>query len=240
MEKLSIEERFSDIDYNISVIKDRIAEAAIKSGRDVNDVKLMAVTKTVEPVFINRAIKNGINLIGENKVQEFLGKKDYLELTNCEAHLIGHLQTNKVKQIVGQVSMIQSVDSVKLANEISKRSEAAQIVTPCLVEVNIGGEESKTGIGFNELYELIHNISTMKGIKINGLMAIPPICEDIAILDKYFSKMHRLFIDIKDKKIDNVNMSILSMGMSSDYERAILNGSTLVRVGTALFGHRIY
>lgn len=240
MEKLSIEERFSDIDYNISVIKDRIAEAAIKSGRDVNDVKLMAVTKTVEPVFINRAIKNGINLIGENKVQEFLGKKDYLELTNCEAHLIGHLQTNKVKQIVGQVSMIQSVDSVKLANEISKRSEAAQIVTPCLVEVNIGGEESKTGIGFNELYELIHNISTMKGIKINGLMTIPPICEDIAILDKYFSKMHRLFIDIKDKKIDNVNMSILSMGMSSDYERAILNGSTLVRVGTALFGHRIY
>ncbi len=240
MEKLSIEERFSDIDYNISVIKDRIAEAAIKSGRDVNDVKLMAVTKTVEPVFINRAIKNGINLIGENKVQEFLGKKDYLELTNCEAHLIGHLQTNKVKQIVGQVSMIQSVDSVKLANEISKRSEAAQIVTPCLVEVNIGGEESKTGIGFNELYELIHNISTMKGIKINGLMTIPPICEDIGILDKYFSKMHRLFIDIKDKKIDNVNMSILSMGMSSDYERAILNGSTLVRVGTALFGHRIY
>lgn len=240
MEKLSIEERFSDIDYNVSVIKERIAEAAIKSGRNENDVRLMAVTKTVEPVFINRAIKNEIDLIGENKVQEFLGKKDYLELSDCEAHLIGHLQTNKVRQIVGQVSMIQSVDSVKLANEIAKRSEAAGIVTSCLVEVNIGDEESKTGIGFNELYELVHEISTLNGIKVNGLMTIPPICEDIAVLDKYFSKMHRLFIDIKDKKLDNVDMNILSMGMSSDYERAILNGSNLVRVGTALFGHRIY
>lgn len=240
MEKLSIEERFSDIDYNVSVIRERIAEAAIKSGRNENDVRLMAVTKTVEPVFINRAIKNGIDLIGENKVQEFLGKKDYLELSACEAHLIGHLQTNKVRQIVGQVSMIQSVDSVKLANEISKRSEAAGIVTSCLVEVNIGDEESKTGIGFNELYELVHEISALKGIKVNGLMTIPPICEDIVVLDKYFSKMHRLFIDIKDKKLDNVDMNILSMGMSSDYERAILNGSNLVRVGTALFGHRIY
>ncbi|MBR5826973.1 MAG: YggS family pyridoxal phosphate-dependent enzyme [Clostridia bacterium] len=240
MEKLSIEERFSDIDYNVSVIKERIAEAAIKSGRNENEVRLMAVTKTVEPVFINRAIKNGIDLIGENKVQEFLGKKDFLELSDCEAHLIGHLQTNKVRQIVGQVSMIQSVDSAKLANEISKRGEAAGIVTPCLVEVNIGDEESKTGIGFDELFELVHEISALKGMKICGLMTIPPICDDMAMLDKYFSKMHRLFIDIKDKKLDNVDMSILSMGMSSDYERAILNGSNLVRVGTALFGHRIY
>ena len=240
MEKLSIEKRFSDIDYNISVIRERIAEAAIKSGRSEKDVRLMAVTKTVEPIFINRAIHNGIDLIGENKVQEFLGKKEHLELSGCEAHLIGHLQTNKVRQIVGQVSMIQSVDSVKLATEISKRSEAAGIVTPCLVEVNIGGEESKSGISFEQLYELVHEISSMDNIKVNGLMTIPPICEDMAVLDKYFSKMHRLFIDIKDKKLDNVNMSILSMGMSSDYESAILNGSTLVRVGTALFGSRIY
>lgn len=240
MEKLLIEERFSNIDYNISVIKDRIAEAAIKSGRSEKDVRLMAVTKTVEPIFINKAIENGIDLIGENKVQEFLGKKDFLELSHCEAHLIGHLQTNKVRQIVGQVSMIQSVDSVRLANEISKRSEAAGIVSPCLVEVNIGDEESKSGISFDELYELVHEISYMKGIKVNGLMTIPPICEDMVLLDKYFSKMHRLFIDIKDKKLDNVDMDVLSMGMSSDYERAILNGSTLVRVGTALFGRRIY
>lgn len=240
MERLSVEKRFSDIDYNISVIKERIAEAAIKSGRSENDVRLMAVTKTVEPIFINRAIKNGIDLIGENKVQEFLSKKEHLDLSHCEAHLIGHLQTNKVRQIVGQVSMIQSVDSTKLAAEISKRSEAAGIVTSCLVEVNIGGEESKSGISFEQLYELVDEISAMKGIKIKGLMTIPPICEDMVLLDKYFSKMHRLFIDIQDKKLDNVDMSILSMGMSSDYERAILNGSTLVRVGTALFGDRIY
>ncbi len=240
MEKLSVEERFSDIDYNISRIKERIAEAAFKSGKNENDVRLMAVTKTVEPVFINRAISNGIDLIGENKVQEFLGKKDFLNLSECEAHLIGHLQTNKVKQIVGRVSMIQSVDSVKLASEISKRSEAAGIVSSCLLEVNIGDEASKSGVSFEEIYELVHEISYLKGIKINGLMTIPPICEDLKLVDKYFSKMHSLFIDIRDKKLDNVNMNILSMGMSSDYERAILNGSTLVRVGTALFGHRIY
>lgn len=240
MERLSVEKRFSDIDHNVAVIKERIAQAAIKSGRGENDVHLMAVTKTVEPIFINRAISNGIDLIGENKVQEFLGKKEHLNLNNCEAHLIGHLQTNKVKQIVGNVSMIQSVDSAKLAAEISKRSEALNTITPCLIEVNIGGEESKSGISFEMAYELVHEISLMKGIKINGMMTIPPICDDIKLLDKYFSKMHRLFIDIRDKKLDNVDMNILSMGMSSDYENAILNGSTLVRVGTALFGPRIY
>ncbi len=240
MERLSIDSRFSDIEYNIKTIKERIAEAAVRSGRNESDVKLMAVTKTVEPIFINHAIENGIDLIGENKVQEFLSKKPYLKLDSCSAHLIGHLQTNKVRQIVGQVEMIQSVDSVKLAAEISKRSMNAGIVTDCLVEVNIGGEESKSGIDEGYLIELIHEISAFEGIKVQGLMTIPPICEDIVLLNKYFSKMHRLFIDIRDKKLDNVNMNILSMGMSSDYEAAVENGSTLVRVGTALFGHRIY
>ncbi len=240
MEKLSIEQRFDDIEYNISKIKERIAEACVRSGRKEDEVRLMAVTKTIEPIFINRAIECGVDLIGENKVQEFLSKKEHLKLSECEAHLIGHLQTNKVRQIVTEVSMIQSVDSVKLANEISKRSEAAGIVTDCLVEVNIGGEESKTGIDGAFLDELICEISEMKAIKIKGLMTIPPICDDEGLLNKYFSKMHRIFIDIKDKKLDNVDMSVLSMGMSSDYENAVMNGSTLVRVGTALFGQRIY
>lgn len=240
MERFSVESRFSDIEYNIEKIKERIANAAIKSGRNENDVHLMAVTKTVEPIFINHAIEHGIDLIGENKVQEFLGKKPHLKLDSCQAHLIGHLQTNKVKQIVTEVSMIQSVDSVKLANEISKRSEMSGIISDCLIEVNIGGEESKTGIDESELFEMIQEISEMKSIKIKGLMTIPPICEDEVLLNKYFSKMHRIFIDIKDKKLDNVDMSILSMGMSSDYETAVMNGSTLVRVGTALFGQRIY
>lgn len=240
MEKLSVDSRFSDIEYNINTIKERIANAAVKSGRNENDVRLMAVTKTVEPVFINHAIENGIDLIGENKVQEFLSKKPYLKLDGCTAHLIGHLQTNKVRQIVGEVSMIQSVDSVRLASEISKRSINSGIVTDCLVEVNIGGEESKSGIDESYLTELVHEISTFEGIRVQGLMTIPPICEDNVLLNKYFSKMHRIFIDIRDKKLDNVNMSVLSMGMSSDYEAAVMNGSTLVRVGTALFGHRIY
>lgn len=240
MEKLLIEQRFGDIEYNISKIKERINEAAVRSGRNEDEVRLMAVTKTVEPIFINRAIECGIDLIGENKVQEFLSKKEHLKLDGCEAHLIGHLQTNKVRQIVGEVAMIQSVDSVKLAKEISKRSEAAGIVTDCLIEVNIGNEESKTGIDSVFLDELICEISEMKAIKIKGLMTIPPICEDQSLLNKYFSKMHRIFIDIRDKKLDNVNMTVLSMGMSSDYENAVMNGSTLVRVGTALFGKRIY
>ncbi|MBQ8503750.1 MAG: YggS family pyridoxal phosphate-dependent enzyme [Clostridia bacterium] len=240
MEKLSVETRFSDIEYNIEKIKERIGTAAVKSGRSENDVRLMAVSKTVEPIFINHAIEHGIDLIGENKVQEFLSKKPHLRLDNCEAHLIGHLQTNKVRQIITEVSMIQSVDSVKLANEISKRSESAGIVTECLVEVNIGGEESKSGVDEGYLTELVHEISEMKALKIKGLMTIPPICEDETRLNKYFSKMHRIFIDIMDKKLDNVDMTILSMGMSSDYEAAVMNGSTLVRVGTALFGHRIY
>lgn len=240
MEKLSIEQRFSDIEYNINKIKERISEACIRSGRKENEVRLMAVTKTVEPIFINRAIDCGVDLIGENKVQEFLSKKEHLRLEGCEAHLIGHLQTNKVRQIISEVSMIQSVDSIKLAKEISKRSESAGIISNCLVEVNIGGEESKTGIDGAYLEELICEISEMKAIKIKGLMTIPPICDDERVLNKYFSKMHRIFIDIKDKKLDNVDMTVLSMGMSSDYENAVMNGSTLVRVGTALFGQRIY
>ena len=240
MERLSVDERFSNIEYNLKVINDRIAEAALKSGRKPEDISFMAVTKTVEPIFINHAIDCGVKLIGENKVQEFLSKKEYLKLQNCEAHLIGHLQTNKVKQIIGEVSMIQSVDSIKLAKEISKRSEQKGIYTECLVEVNIGAEENKTGLDLGLLTETVHEIAEMPNIKVKGLMTVPPICEDDSELLKYFSKMHKIFIDIKDKKIDNIDMSILSMGMSSDYEEAILCGSNLVRVGSAIFGPRIY
>ncbi len=144
-ERLSIEERYKDIEYNLDVIRDRIAEAAVKSGRKPEDITLMAVTKTVQPMFINHAIEYGIDLIGENKVQEFLSKEEFLKLDNCKAHLIGHLQTNKVRQIVGKVDMIQSVDSIKLANEINKQSLKRDLVTKCLVEVNIVAEENKTG-----------------------------------------------------------------------------------------------
>ena len=240
METLSLDERFKNIEHNIRVIKEKIATAAEASGRKAEDVKLMAVTKTVEPMFINHAIECGIDLIGENKVQEFLSKKPYLKLDNCKAHLIGHLQTNKVRQIITEVDMIQSVDSVRLAKEISKRSEAAGITTECLVEVNIGDEESKTGLDMELLYETLAEIAALPNIKVKGLMTIPPICDDEEVLNKYFSKMNEIFIDIKSKKLDNIDMCILSMGMSGDYEAAVRNGSNLVRVGSAIFGPRIY
>lgn len=240
MAELSVEKRFSDIEYNLDVIRERIYKAAVSVGRNPEEVTLMAVTKTVEPIFINHAIENGINLIGENKVQEFLSKKPYLNLENCQAHLIGHLQTNKVKQIVSEVSMIQSLDSIKLAKEISKRSCEKGVVTPCLVEVNIGQEQSKTGLELDFLEQLLNEASALEGIKIKGLMTIPPICDNEKELDKYFSQMHKIFIDIKAKKLDNINMCILSMGMSSDYEAAVRNGSTLVRVGSSIFGARVY
>lgn len=238
-EKSLLEQRFADIEYNLDVIRNRISEAAIKSGRNPEDVTLMAVTKTVDPIFINHAIEYGINLIGENKVQEFLSKEDYLHMEGCKAHLIGHLQTNKVKQIVGKVDMIQSVDSIKLAKEIEKQSVNKGVITNCLVEVNIGDEDSKTGLELSMLEDTVYQISEMKNIRIKGLMTIPPICEEKE-LNRYFSKMHQMFVDISSKKIDNVSMEILSMGMSSDYESAILNGSNLVRVGTSIFGQRIY
>ncbi len=240
MEILSLEERFKNIEHNIAVIRSRIADSAKEAGRNPAEIKLMAVTKTVEPVLINHAIECGIDLIGENKVQEFLSKKPYLKLDNCKAHLIGHLQTNKVKQIIDEVDMIQSVDSVKLAKEISKRAQGLGITVDCLVEVNIGDEESKTGLDMELLYDTLSEIAVLPGIKVKGLMTIPPICEDEETLCKYFSKMHEIFIDIKEKKLDNIDMCILSMGMSGDYEVAVRNGSDLVRVGSAIFGPRIY
>ncbi len=240
MEKLSVNERFEIIENNLEVIRKNIEKAALQSGRKPQDITLMAVTKTVEPVFINHAIKCGIDLIGENKVQEFLSKEEYLDLKNCKAHLIGHLQTNKVKQIVGRVEMIQSVDSLKLAKEISKQSINKAVTTSCLVEVNIGQEESKTGILASEVINLLEEISSLPSIKVEGLMSIPPICEDKKELMQYFMKMNDLFVDIKAKNIDNINMNVLSMGMSGDYTEAILCGSTMVRVGSSIFGPRLY
>ena len=241
MENLSIEKRFADIEANLSVIRENIAVSAEKSGRSPSEVRLMAVTKTVEPVFINHAIKCGIDLIGENKVQEFLSKEPYLELEGVECHLIGHLQTNKVRQIVGRVDMIQSLDSIRLAEEISKQSVKNGLVTKCLVEVNVGSEESKSGVPFDQAEALIERASAMEGLKVCGLMAIPPICGSFE-LRKYFEKMRSLFIDIKQKNVDNdnIDMSVLSMGMSGDYQLAVECGANLVRIGLAVFGPRIY
>ena len=241
-EKLLIDdiaERCKIFDENYAEVTERIAIAAKKSGRRAEDIHLLAATKTIPVEVINHAIKSGVTLIGENRVQELLSKLDYYD-QSATRHLIGHLQTNKVRQIVGKVSVIESVDSVKLAAEISRRSEELGIVTDILVEINIGGEESKSGIKPDEAEKIITEISSLSGIKVEGLMTIPPICEKIEENLRYFDQMRNLFVDISAKKIDNVNMSYLSMGMSDDYEAAILCGANIVRVGTRLFGRRNY
>lgn len=240
MEKSFLEGRKADIEYNLDVINEKISESAIKSGRNPEDVRLMAVTKTVDPIFINYALDYGVKMIGENRVQEMLRKKPELHLDGVEKHLIGHLQTNKAGQITGEVDMIQSVDSLKIAKEIAKQSAKKGIVTNVLLEINIGEEESKTGFSEAEFFENLYQIAELKDISIKGLMTVPPICENNTILCKYFEKIHNIYVDIKEKKLDNISMNILSMGMSGDYEQAILCGSNLVRIGSSIFGPRIY
>lgn len=234
------ENRLKSVEENYKRVLENVKESAVKAGRSESDVRLMCVTKTVEPAYINKAIELGADLIGENRVQEYLGKRDELNLNGVERHLIGHLQTNKVKQIVGEVDMIESVSSVKLAKEISKVSLQKGIVTNCLVEVNVGKEESKSGIFLEELEETLCEIAELPAIKIKGLMTIPPICETLDEARRYFAMLRQSFIDIKDKKTDNIDMEILSMGMSGDYEAAVAEGSNIVRVGSAIFGARQY
>lgn len=240
MEKSYLEKRKADIEYNLDVINEKIAESAIKSGRKPEDVQLMAVTKTVDPIFINYALDYGVKLIGENRVQEMLRKKPDLHLQGVDKHLIGHLQTNKAGQIVGEVDMIQSVDSLKIAKEIGKQSAKKGIVTDVLLEINVGAEESKTGFSTSEFFESLHEISEIRDIHVKGLMTVPPICENNTELCKFFENMFNIYVDIKAKKLDNITMNILSMGMSGDYEEAIKCGSNLVRIGSSIFGPRIY
>ncbi len=240
-ESLSADKGFEYISENFMRVRENIGSAAIKSGRRPEDIKLLAVTKTVEPARINYAIeKCKIKLLGENKVQELLSKTEYLNLEGVQRHLIGHLQTNKVKKIVPEVSMLQSVDSVRLASEISRVCEASGRIMDVLLEVNIGEEQSKTGFKKEELEESVCQAASLHGVCVRGLMCVPPICEKASEINKYFENMYRIFVDIGAKKYDNIFMDVLSMGMSGDYVYAIENGSNLVRIGSAIFGARIY
>ena len=234
MEKLSID----IFDENYSCITQNIINAAKKSGRNPQDIILLAATKTVDVSVINHAIDSGVSYIGENKVQEFLSKYD--EYVPVHKHFIGHLQTNKVKDIIDKVELIHSVDSYRLAQEISKQAAKRGITANILLEINIGDEESKSGFAYDSAMEAVSDISKLPAINIKGLMAIPPICNNPEENRPYFKKMYKLFIDIADKKIDNSVMDILSMGMSDDYQVAIEEGATMVRLGTALFGRRNY
>lgn len=241
MEKSS-SDYLRSIDENIAVIRENIHAAALRSGRSAEDITLMAVTKTVAPDFINYALSRGIKCIGENRVQELNSKINQLNLDGVSVHLIGHLQTNKVRQVIDQVDMIESVDSLKLAREISLRATAAGIVMPVLIEVNVGAEESKSGTTLENAERLVEEISLLDGISVRGLMTIPPICEKIEQSKHYFELLHNLFIDIreKNKHNSNIEMQYLSMGMTDDYVAAIECGSNLVRIGSGIFGLRNY
>ena len=230
----------ADVEYNYRVICENIARAAQSVGKTAEDITFLAATKTVDAPTINHTISLGLRYIGENRVQELLSKYEDYDLDHASLQFIGHLQTNKVRQIVGKVDLIQSVDSVKLAREISRCSLKQGISTDILLEVNIGREENKSGVLPEALPELLDEIKDIPAIKVRGLMAIPPICENAQENCKFFDNMRHIFLDIGSKNIDNISMEVLSMGMSDDYAEAIRCGANMVRVGSALFGKRNY
>ncbi len=219
-------------------IMEHIERACAAAGRNPEEITLVGVTKTVECERILQAIDCGIQVIGENRVQELLGKYDCLKQKQPQFHLIGHLQTNKVKYIADKVDMIQSVDSMKLLREIDAQAAKHERKIDCLVELNTENELSKFGMQPEQLEEFLWEASLLKHISIKGLMAIPPICTDEVTQRRIFSKLYEIYVDIAHKNIDNISMDYLSMGMSLDYEYAVLEGSNMVRIGTALFGKR--
>ncbi len=215
-----------------------IENSAEKCGRDKNEIKLIAVTKTYGAELINEAISAGVTDIGENRVQEILEKYDYVKPVRW--HLIGHLQKNKVKYIIDKVELIHSVDSFALAEEINKQAEKNGKVQKILIQVNVSGEESKFGINPCECVELCEKISKLSSIEIRGLMTIAPFVDDESTLNEVFSGLRQISLDISSKNMDTVFMDELSMGMTHDYPLAIENGATMVRVGTGIFGKRDY
>ena len=227
------------IGENIKHVVELKNQAAEKSGRSGDDVLLVAVTKLHTVEEINEAIDCGITDIGENKVQEIMDKYEPMG-NGVKWHLIGHLQTNKVKYIIDKVVLIHSVESFKLAEEISKRAVQKGVTANVLVEVNIADEESKFGVKPDECEQFIKDISILPNIIVKGLMTVAPAVENPEENRKYFRQMKQLLVDINSKKIDNVNMDVLSMGMTGDYEVAIEEGATIVRVGTGIFGARFY
>ena len=227
---------FQSIADNYAEIRENIEKAAARAGRSPAEIRFMGVTKTVAPVYINHAVSLGVDLIGENKVQELLSKLPYLT-ASPEKHLIGHLQSNKVRKIVGEVSMIQSADSIPLLAEISLRAGQAGLVTDVLLEVNVGREASKTGIAPEVAAETAAAAAELPGIRLRGLMAVPPFEATPQETRGYFQQMYRMFSDLRSRF---PGMDTLSLGMSGDYEAAIEEGSTLIRVGSALFGMRRY
>ena len=228
------------ITENVARIRAEIAKAAIAAGRDPAQIQLCAATKMNDAAAVREAIAAGVDCCGENRVQELVQKGSENAYEGAPVHFIGHLQTNKVKQVVGKVDLIQSVDSERLLREINKEAARQQIVQDILFEINIGREESKSGFFVEEIDGILEKMAEFSNVRLRGLMAIPPISENSTNSSKFFQEMYNLTVDIMRKKGDNVLVDILSMGMSDDFSQAIACGSTMIRVGTAIFGPRNY
>ena len=228
------------IEENVRRIRQEIAQAALAAGRDPSHIQLCAATKMNDAQAVRRAIRAGVDCCGENRVQELVAKQAENAYAGVPVHFIGHLQTNKVRQVVGQVDLIQSVDSARLLQAINNEAQRRGIVQNVLLEVNIGGESSKSGFLADEILPFMENIAQYSNVCVMGLMAIPPISQNKGDNVKFFQKISDLCVDIRGKKYDNVKVDCLSMGMSGDFADAIACGSTMVRIGTAIFGARNY
>ena len=225
---------------NVARIRAKMNEAAIAAGRDPKEILLCAATKMNDADAVRQAIAAGVDCCGENRVQELTQKASENAYAGAPVHFIGQLQTNKVRQVVGKVDLIHSVDRKKLLVAVQEEAARQGIQQDILLEVNIGGEESKGGFAPDEILPLVEEFSNFPNLRLRGLMAIPPICQIPGGNNKFFQEMCRLSVDITAKKSDNVSVDILSMGMSDDYADAIACGSTMIRVGTAIFGARNY
>lgn len=228
------------IEENVRRIRQEIAQAALAAGRDPAQIQLCAATKMNDAQAVRRAIEAGVDCCGENRVQELVAKQAENAYAGVPVHFIGHLQTNKVRQVVGQVDLIQSVDSARLLQAINNEAQRRGIIQNVLLEVNIGGESSKSGFLADEILPFMENIAQYPNVCVMGLMAIPPISQKKGDNVKFFQKISDLCVDIRGKKYDNVKVDCLSMGMSGDFADAIACGSTMVRIGTAIFGARNY
>lgn len=227
------------IKENLEQVEKKIEAACKRAGRKREEVTLIAVSKTKPLEMVEEVLDLGILEFGENKVQEMVDKYERIK-SPVHWHMIGHLQTNKVKYIVDKVVLIHSVDSLKLAQQIQKEAEKKSVVVDILIEVNIAGEETKFGVTKEETLPLVEEIAKFPNVHVCGLMTSAPFVEDPEEDRVHFKALHQLFVDIKEKNIDNIDMNILSMGMTNDYEVAIEEGSTMVRIGTAIFGARQY
>ncbi len=225
---------------NVAYIRSQLAQAALEAGRSPHEIQLCAATKMNDADAVRQAIAASVDCCGENRVQELTAKMAQGAYAGAPVHFIGHLQTNKVRQVVGKVALIQSVDSTRLLEAIQKEAARQGTVQDILLEINIGSEASKTGFSLDAVWQILPKLPEFANVRMRGLMCIPPICQDSAESLKFFQKISQLAVDITAKKYDNVSVDVLSMGMSGDFRQAIACGSTMIRIGTAIFGARDY